>query len=48
MRVNQRERKRDREKKAGKKMRTSGKAKQEKSNCRHLTPGNKKTEENSK
>ena len=48
MRVNQRERKRDKEKKAGQKNAHIWQAKQEKSNCRHLTPGNKKTEENSK
>ena len=48
MRVNQRERKRDREKKNCQKNAHIWQAKQEKSNCRHLTPGNKKTEENSK
>ena len=50
MRVNHRAGKSKKKKKkpGEKKMRTSGKAKQEKSNCRHLTPGNKKTEENSK
>ena len=48
MRVNQRERKRDREKKSWQKNAHIWQAKQEKSNCRHLTPGNKKTEENSK